>query len=219
MESRNQRVQYKRIAARLQKSELACRLHYHQLTKHRPSIDVEMYGSDYFGSPNAPPRPSPSCSSNISISPPTSYESMAQLKLPSLNSLFDDNPHRRSISLPGTLTVPIVQSQRQLTPPAYILPPPRRLLSPFDETRSLQPTAEAQSYRLPAPNDSHCHGGHQRAPSWQDNIHYRASHIGTPPRMSNFETPRQSPSMYPSMATGDRCSVNALLNHHGSFTI
>ena len=209
-------MQYKRIAARLQKSELACRLHYHQLTKHRPSIDIAMYDSDGFDATGitATPRASPSCSSNITVTPPTTHEGMEHLKLPSLTAMLDESCHRRRISLPGNLTVPVNQSQPQLTPPSYILPPPRRLLSPFDETKISQVNSGSQRYQLPAPNDPYGHGGHHRSHSFQDHIPNRPSTM-----TSYFNTPRYSSPMCTSMAAGDRCSVNALLNHHGSFTI
>ena len=164
------------------------------------------------------PRPSPSCSSNVTLSPPTTYEESGQLRLPSLTAMFDDSPHRRSISLPDNLAVPYFQSQRQVTPPAYILPPPRRLLSPFDEARAMQTAVEGRAHRLPVPSSPYVHGGHQRGVSMThllDASTYRNT------SSSYYSMPRQSSPMMSYQATtpGNRCSVNALLNHRGSFTI
>jgi hypothetical protein len=216
MESRNQRIQYKKIAARLQKSELACRLHYHQLTKHRPSIEVEMYDTGY-NEHNYMPRPSPSCVSNISPTP--SYGEMGQLRLPSLTALFDDGNHRRSVSLPGSLPIPASHAQSQSTPPTYMLPPPRRLLSPFDETRTFVQSSPDMQSRLPVPVEQNPYFTHRRAFSLQDNFPTRGSLSGASSYVSGYETPRYPSPAMSAVGSEDRCSVTSMLNGQGAYSI
>ena len=119
---------YKHIAAHLKKTELACRLHYHQLShgsnrrKRTNSVTSSSAGS-VVHSPIMPvSMPSPINETNLQpVSPPTytySPQSPVPVQLPSASTLL---PRSTSNSPPRTLSQPVA-----------ILPkpsPPRRALS------------------------------------------------------------------------------------------
>jgi hypothetical protein len=102
VESRDRRVPYRRIASCLKKTELACRLHYHQLTvvKARQLTDTT---PPIESPPATPPSTCGELSlrsvySGASVSPPV----IEHRTLPSLRIWFDDKSRhqQRSCSLP-----------------------------------------------------------------------------------------------------------------------
>ena len=93
------KMPYKHIAAHLKKTELACRLHYHQLSfgtkRHRRAAS-----SSPFGSAGRPPT-----------SPPTKMVDMQQRQLPPLNASPDPEPNCQysdGFSTPPQNHVPIL---------------------------------------------------------------------------------------------------------------
>jgi len=130
LQTRLQKMPYKHIAAHLKKTELACRLHYHQLShgsnrrKRTNSVASSNPGS-VAASPIMPvsmPSPIHEAGNNMQPGTPPSYtyspQSPAHVQLPSASSLLP-----RSVSN---------SPSRTLSHPVAILPkpsPPRRTLS------------------------------------------------------------------------------------------
>lgn len=165
MHSRRRRIPYKRIAAQLGKSELACRLHYHQVTVARqrssPPVADSIPAIEFDPSPPLVHRassPNTPALSQDRLLKPTPVQ-----PLPSLSSLLpvDFGHHRRSKSLPPPLghcsCASCLHMEGERKP---MLPPPAHLLSPFDPSRQLScgvnhdalqdmSTSHAISYRLP----------------------------------------------------------------------
>ena len=237
LQSRNHRIPYKRIASRLQKSELACRLHYHQLTVVKQRVNVGAEGS-WEDDDETDYRPL----LQVCHSSPTTPEPMLRLltpppdvgwhtpSLPGVNALLDTAWHRRTASAPEPNRRYSMAASLPV-PPANVtgLIPPQRLLSPFDPNR-LMPRLERE---LPAPLMAYAN--------------YSPSFVGltppstlpsyspimttkTPPMLTDmarrpttgraysvpaWNTPHISvtPSEYQNPFEADRTSVHALLNH------
>ncbi|KIX07969.1 uncharacterized protein Z518_02623 [Rhinocladiella mackenziei CBS 650.93] len=113
--SRNQKLPYKHIASRLEKSELACRLHYHHMTVGRKGhrageFDDDM--SEESGIMSPPPVPaegrSPSQKENESALPEDPIlpapDTTKLCTLPSFETFLRDTFHRRSLSMPDSDT-------------------------------------------------------------------------------------------------------------------
>lgn len=128
LQTRLQKMPYKHIAAHLKKTELACRLHYHQLShgsnrrKRTNSVTSSSAGSVMYSPVMQTSMPSPINEHTMQpVTPPTysySPQSPVHVQLPSASTLL----HR-----PGSNSPP-----RTLTHPVAILPkpsPPRRALS------------------------------------------------------------------------------------------
>lgn len=129
LQTRLQKMPYKHIAAHLKKTELACRLHYHQLShgsnrrKRTSSVTPSGEGSTVHSPVMAHSMPSPISEHNViqPNTPPTytySPHSPVHVQLPSAASLLNRST---SSSPPRTLSHPVA-----------ILPkpsPPRRALS------------------------------------------------------------------------------------------
>ncbi|KAH7346563.1 hypothetical protein BKA65DRAFT_279467 [Rhexocercosporidium sp. MPI-PUGE-AT-0058] len=127
LQTRLQKMPYKHIAAHLKKTELACRLHYHQLShgsnrrKRTNSVTSSGAGSVAHSPIMSHSMPSPINENMQPVTPPTynySPQSPVHVQLPSASSLL----HRSDSNSPP----------RTLNHPVAILPkpsPPRRALS------------------------------------------------------------------------------------------
>ncbi|RMD39469.1 hypothetical protein DV735_g5651, partial [Chaetothyriales sp. CBS 134920] len=184
LQSRRRRIQYKGIASRLQKSELACRLHYHQLTKLQPPAKLEAHGSSNIDD-RIPSSSTPAHSTNVAATTiPAVDPRLSPLKLPSLAAMIDE-VEPTSLPRHGNAHVPLRQWEQHPCPPGYILPPPRGLRSPFDETR-LSHYQDGPRYHTPAisqrwnPGSPHCMG------SLVDILPRPQSSIDTPSTVSDF---------------------------------
>ncbi|RMZ90515.1 hypothetical protein DV736_g2241, partial [Chaetothyriales sp. CBS 134916] len=215
IQSRRHRIQYKSIAARLQKSELACRLHYHQLTKLQQPTEAEAHGSkDYYnsGSGGRIISSTPS-STNVAMISPAVDARQSPLKLPSLTAMIDE--HQPNIPLYGNLQVPLPsQWEQQPCPPGYILPPPRGLWSPFDEARVSHHPGDGLRSHVPAISQRWNRGNPQRSASMGSLVEILPlppSSVNTSsPTPSYMATPNPAPS--PMISSSDRCSVHSLLD-------
>lgn len=232
LQSRDRRISYRRIAASLGKTELACRLHYHQLTVVKPRQTEEAY------TPLVHPRGTPASVASP-WTPETTHThnlvespSMEQLTLPSLSKWFEQCGHHRSISLPTRLAAQSSGSQYgqdmrtpyvQLAPPT---PPTPNMPSSFTllhaglgvipvhghNRASSYSSARVTSPRLFAPtpmlSPDVSWGWRPRAT--------RCSSISSNGSWGGLSPPHShtSPiSTNTSLASSDRCSVHSLLNH------
>ena len=242
LQSRNHRVPYKRIASRLQKSELACRLHYHQLTVVKQRINIGAGGS-WEDDDDAYCRPL----LQVCHSSPTTPEPMPRmltpppdvgwhtLSLPGVNALLETAWHRRTASAPepngryskaASLPVPANNMTGLI--------PPQRLLSPFEPNRQA-PRLERE---LPTPSMSYNNYSPlltgltppSTLPSYSPIMTTKTpptlNHMARRPSASRaysvpaWNTPHISvtPSEHENPSEADRTSVHALLNHDAPST-
>jgi hypothetical protein len=227
---RQRRVPYKRIAAELGKSELACRLHFHQVTVARQR--------------SSPPMTDPIPAIEFDLTPPLVHRSSSPntpalsqdlLKpapvhpLPSISSMLplDIGHHRRSKSLPPLPGHPCVCGfcpPNDLDRKAMLPPPTTRLLSPFEPARqpscylahdvghSLSPTS-GFSYRLPTPATSLASSpecGHWTPGS------SRSSSISS---FTSIAPSYGSPGCGNHLIGHDRCSLQSIMNQNIPSTI
>ncbi|KAF4591396.1 Myb domain protein [Ophiocordyceps camponoti-floridani] len=107
LQTRMQKMPYKHIAAHLNKTELACRLHYHQLshgsTRRKRTTSFSSGSSDVTSCRQAPTRSPPSTTKARSLSPALAMGNYAisDLQLPSITTTSDRSPR-----LPAMLPKP-----------------------------------------------------------------------------------------------------------------
>ncbi|ETN37600.1 uncharacterized protein HMPREF1541_07222 [Cyphellophora europaea CBS 101466] len=227
LDGRERRIPYRRLAFELGKTELACRLHYHQLTvvKTRQVHDAYM---------RATPRQSTSPPTQYPHSPEITNPSTAgspisqQRTLPSINRWFDDSDHHRSSSLPTPTGSRCSSPQCEhdgprpwaiVTPPT---PPSSHLLSPFVPARSslIHPSLGGHHRTCSYPPPKIRIGGLSCPPQYFGNG--AAEWRPRPTRsMSISSNERDILALSPplcgtgisSSPNSDRCSVQSLLNH------
>ena len=232
LQSRTDRLPYKRIAAHLAKSELACRLHYHQLTvaRHRRSYPSPSSSDDYdshsqriaYSSSPIPPEHLPKMMPNSG--------SVGFAPLPSLASMLPmDDQHRRCQSLPRYAEdcgcSSCHRETRELSNKP-MLPPPQGLLSPFEYRRAQEAQPHGSSWVSPALKSSPALSSMSSTFSYG---HHRSISSTTTASGAGSWTPfsGRSPSgssihsfIHPSpnlgcgnaFDHGERCSVRSILN-------
>lgn len=151
LQTRLQKMPYKHIAAHLKKTELACRLHYHQLShgsnrrKRTTSVSSNSSSGHSPILPAAVPSPIRECSSHEASPPgsagsygPRSPEHMASVQLPSIVGGANGSPRLPAIlpkpanmtlptatnSSPRGFPTPVTDSARGLGPSPFPQPSP-----------------------------------------------------------------------------------------------
>ncbi|EXJ87231.1 hypothetical protein A1O3_04190 [Capronia epimyces CBS 606.96] len=112
--SRNQKLPYRHIANRLEKSELACRLHYHHMMVGRKGHRVDEVEDDVSDDgaatspPNMPARVQtptlPDSHAAVALEPRPATAAPQLCTLPSFDTFLRDTFHRRSVSMPDAVT-------------------------------------------------------------------------------------------------------------------
>lgn len=162
LQTRLQKMPYKHIAAHLKKTELACRLHYHQLShgSNRRKRTTSMSSSS--SSSHSPMMmasiPSPIHeSSSRSVSPVGSLASYGQVQLPSIMGAgAPHHHHSNSPRLPAILPKPANMSS----------------MSPYQQHQHNTPLLPSASFSAPAPRSA----GTTMAPLRLDTQSQQTSH-------------------------------------------
>ncbi|KAK4946642.1 hypothetical protein LTR10_014494 [Elasticomyces elasticus] len=170
--SRNHKLPYKEIANRLEKSELACRLHHHHMTVGRKGHRVEDCDEDDDDSDALSNSRSPSttATTHFEAEPSTSQRSPypsggerhhlpvrnggQSCTLPNFQSFIRDTFHHRSISSPDLITAMVGLDVEQVTDPRRGA---RTLSGTFQKVRedrtiyATPPQAQRATVHLPLP--------------------------------------------------------------------
>ena len=158
MQTRMQKMPYKHIAAQLKKTELACRLHYHQLThganRRKRAVSCSSVSSDHSYMRHGVPTPPREFhdSQSRSISPVGLRSTPSFLQLPSIAQQADGTPPFSTILPKPQHLMPYPSEAHRLPTPERHEPPP----APF--ARVCAPaslTSRMDSYHtLPPPSVS-----------------------------------------------------------------
>lgn len=145
--SRNQKMPYRHIADQLEKSELACRLHYHHMTVgrkgHSVAEDPHGLGLTEESMPpvllTAPPEPFPSQKDYFGPRPGSIHDphttklSRGPHSLPSFDTFLRDTFHHRGLSLPEQVDK-VTNSSSSEDQEAWLPPSTPRLERTFSGT-------------------------------------------------------------------------------------
>ncbi|KAL2432864.1 hypothetical protein ABEF95_015607 [Exophiala dermatitidis] len=175
--SRNQKLPYKHIAHYLDKSELACRLHYHHMVVGRKGhhVDDSEDESSEAGSGSSPTNRPPengrgtgrSCQGPLPLEPAQPVPGTQPCTLPSFDTFLRDTFHRRSVSMPESVNSDEnmawnVPSQTETYPKgnmrAY-----RRLSGTWLQGMVDVPSPTCQEDATKAQSLGDCHGGNARS--------------------------------------------------------
>ena len=238
LDSRRRKVPYRQIADRLHKTELACRLHYHQLVVVRPSHSADSTSPT---SQHTDPVNSTWCSQSP---PPMEFRCMTsppkdQSVLHKLNDWLDHVRQQRSLSLPIPRRASPLR-ERCITPPrldltkkehrkdiiAFVTPPTPPTTHQFSPPVSSNSTASTFSVPLLTGHASTIASSSTSptllTPSPTLSSATYSSWRGHSTRWTSMDSTRDGlmPSsdvlyaMAPTkVSNSDRCSVHSLLNH------